>query len=183
MMMNEKDYELAAAWLDGQAVELTAGQRALAEEIRRDQADLLGALDVAAPAAAMDRARRRLAAATARPRIRLLAFVAGATAVAAAVLLITVVLRTQPQTASRNHSVAKARVAVPGPAYIAAVQKYAADDEIDKIALDVDDLEANIASLSATPTRNGRVGVMIDVLETDLTDFRFDDVLPDQSEI
>jgi hypothetical protein len=48
--MTQRDYEIVARHLDGEAVELTDEQRALAERVREDEALLGAALDVPAPA-------------------------------------------------------------------------------------------------------------------------------------
>lgn len=69
MQANERQYERVARWLDGERLELTPEEHALAEEIRRNERSLARDLPAEAPPAAMQRAERRLHAATAaRPR-------------------------------------------------------------------------------------------------------------------
>jgi hypothetical protein len=90
MIPSEQDYEQVAAWLDGGKVELTAGQRALAEEIAADSSRLGSALDVSPPPGVLHRVHARMQppqdAHKARRRHGWLVFPAAAAA-AAAILL------------------------------------------------------------------------------------------------
>lgn len=56
--LNENNYERVAAWLDGQAVELTAAEFALAQQIQQGEAELGGMLEASAPATSLAEARR-----------------------------------------------------------------------------------------------------------------------------
>ncbi len=98
MAITEQQYERIALWLDGQDVTLTDAERALADEIRRDEALVGPAADVRAPRSALDRASRRMAAELARParRLRIGRFVAVAAAAAAAIIVATALLMPDP---------------------------------------------------------------------------------------
>jgi hypothetical protein len=92
MTTQETQHERVARYLDGERVELSADERALADELRAGEGFLAADLDVRCTAAARRRAQRRLyAAVSARPR-RSLRFVAlaGSVAAAAAVVLLAV---------------------------------------------------------------------------------------------
>ena len=94
MAITERQYERIALWLDGQDVALNDAERAVADEIRRDEAFVGAAADVRIPHGALDRASRRVAAELARPtrRLRIGRFVAAAGAVAAAIIVVTALL-------------------------------------------------------------------------------------------
>ena len=62
---NEGQFERAARSLDGERLDLSSAERDLADEVRRLDASLAGAMDTPAPARATARASRRLAAALA----------------------------------------------------------------------------------------------------------------------
>lgn len=87
MLWNDEQYERVARWLDGDAVELTAAESALAEEIRAEEARLGDALQAAPPMVAMARARVRMIAAAARPRWHAVRWGLSGAAAAAAVLV------------------------------------------------------------------------------------------------
>ena len=89
MELTERQYERIARRLDGEAVELDADERAVADEMHSLEAMLGGALDVEVPRAALQRAERRVSAefARPRPRLRVLRFAAGAVAAAAMVMI------------------------------------------------------------------------------------------------
>lgn len=91
MNPRHEDYERVGRWLDGEPVELTDAQRALAEEVAADAAALGPALDVSLPAGALHRAHGRLKRALPRRRrwqpLRWAAAAAAAAAVTLAVVL------------------------------------------------------------------------------------------------
>jgi anti-sigma-K factor RskA len=107
-----KDYEAVARWLDGEAVELTAEQRALGAEIAAGEAAVGVALDAPVPPGALHRAAARLAGA--RPAGRRSAvvwrWVGAAAAAAAAVVFLALPPRT-PTTHTRGET-AEAPVAL-----------------------------------------------------------------------
>ncbi len=70
MSLSEQDYGQVARWLDGEDVELTAAQRALAEEVAADSERVGRALEVELPAGTLHRVAARLAAGAARPRAK-----------------------------------------------------------------------------------------------------------------
>jgi len=90
MHWTDEQYERVARRLDGEAVELTSAEEALAAAVRRGEVETARALDVALPAAAKARARRRLVAALARPRWRAASW--AVTGAAAAAVLIAVAI-------------------------------------------------------------------------------------------
>ena len=92
MQVYDADYERIGRWLDGEAVELTAAERAVADEIRRDELLLDAPIDGRGQHEAMARARRRLSAELGRPRRRklVLAALTGVEAAAVAALLVMV---------------------------------------------------------------------------------------------
>ncbi|GAG02154.1 unnamed protein product, partial [marine sediment metagenome] len=98
MNLTEEQYARIARWLDGQDVELSAEERAVAAEVRQGEGYLAAMLDVPLRREALDRAWRRLAADLARPRRRALqiGYAAGAIAAAAAVVILAVTLMHSP---------------------------------------------------------------------------------------
>jgi hypothetical protein len=88
--MTEFNYERIALWLDGDPIELTAEERAAADEIRRDELLLDSPIDAADQRRAVDRAANVMRAALARPRRRkrYLGILTAAEAVAVAAVLI-----------------------------------------------------------------------------------------------
>jgi hypothetical protein len=108
MTVNEESYERVARRLDGEEIALSPEERALAEEIARDEAALADSLDVRAPQAAIDRARRRMTAEMGRPSLHLLRRIAWTAAAAAAILVVAVLAwhspdKTTVPTASARH--------------------------------------------------------------------------------
>lgn len=92
MTTQEAQYERIARYLDGERVELSADEQALADDLRAGERFLADGLAVNCPHSASRRAQRRLySAVAARPR-RTLRFVAlaGSVAAAAAVVLLAV---------------------------------------------------------------------------------------------
>ena len=89
------DFERVARWLDGEDVELTAEQRALAEEVLADEAALAGALEVAPPPGVLHRVQAGLVRGPVRRplRRRYLAVLSAAAAVVATVLALWLVGR------------------------------------------------------------------------------------------
>jgi len=59
MAPTDRDYEFVGRWLDGEAVELTAEQKALAARIAADAAVVGEAMDVPLPAGMLHRVHRR----------------------------------------------------------------------------------------------------------------------------
>lgn len=86
MVDNLEQYEKIAQKLDGQDVQLTAQEQAIADEILRDETAIAGKLECDVPAETMRRLQRRLSAEVARPsRLKL---IIRHTAIAAAASLI-----------------------------------------------------------------------------------------------
>jgi hypothetical protein len=180
MQLSEHDYELIGRWLDGEPVELTAAQRAAADEIARDTAAVDLSVDPRRQHEAMDRARRRLSAELARPtRRRRLSIVAAVEAVAvAAVLIFTIMVGTGIDT---------------GPAWSLEAIIAAADeadapdmmdlfqDEMDLIQEEMDALEAEL--LVDLPDE-GHEELELDSLQRQIDEFWLDqpaDILFEES--
>lgn len=139
MQVYDADYERIACWLDGEAVELTAAERAVADEIRRDELLLDAPMDGRSHEA-MARARRRLSAELARPRRRklVLAALTGVEAAAVAALLVM---------ALTIHTVSNG----PGPASIMSLETFVrvtaqtdGPEEMDLIEDELDRLRAEL---------------------------------------
>ncbi|HUS48147.1 MAG TPA: hypothetical protein VM098_08505 [Phycisphaerae bacterium] len=171
--LNEEQYERVARWLDGEKVKLTPPEQDATEEICRTEADLASALDAASRQASMDRARRRLAAALARPQLRLWRIGALATAAAAAVVLAAVLWHPtgQPPVTAPQLTLQVQQVQANG-AYLAALEYFAADDELDMVKHDLDDLAADMA-LAAAPRA---IDLKMEAIEKDIDEFLFEDM-------
>ena len=147
MALTEEQYERIGRWLDGESVELSANERAAAEEIRGAEAHLAGPMrDVEVPARAMARARRRLVAATARPalRVRFVGIAAGAAAVAAAVVIALLTFLAEPDSRKPDRNQADDQT-IPVEVWVAAVQQTPGGDDIALLADELDKLEAELA--------------------------------------
>jgi anti-sigma-K factor RskA len=169
--LNEEQYERVARWLDGEKVKLTPPEQDATEEICRAEADLASALDAASRQASMDRARRRLAAALARPQLRLWRI--GALAAAAAAVVLAAVLwhpTGQPPATAPQLTPQVQRGQADG-AYLAALEYFAADDELDIVKHDLDDLAADLA-LAAAPRA---IDLKMEAIEKDIDEFLFED--------
>jgi len=166
MRISEEQYERVAQYLDGRDIDLEGPERDLSEEIRRDER-LLAAFDVAPPARAMARARRRMIAALGRVRTRLLwlrRVVGVESAAVAALLLVAVTLSivsTGPPRRTRP-------AAVPTSVLLAPVVDPAEDD-LDILAGQLDELEADMVALLTISRPE------IDSLERDIQDFLMND--------
>ncbi len=155
---NDKEYERIGRRLDGEDVELTAEQQAVADDIIAAQAALAGRLDAPAPPHALRHARRRMAGELARPRhnnlMRLGTYAAAAAAVAA-VVVVAVMVQPDPKLTSNG-----------GPAIAIQTVLYESADEL---ADQLDQIEAAMVG-------GDELGFSIDELERDLDDFwSFDD--------
>ena len=154
MALTEEQYERIARWLDGESVELSAEERAAAEEVRGAEARLAGPMrEVEVPARAMARARRRLAAATARPtlRARRVAVAAGAAAVAAAAVIALLMFLGGPERQKADRDLVGDQT-IPVEVWVATVQQTPGGDDIALLADELDKLEAELAwSESAQP--------------------------------
>ena len=94
--MSEKQYERIANWLDGQNVPLSEAERAVADEIRRDEQMLASSAGGDWPREALVRASRRMTAELARPRRLWVGRFVAAAAAAAAIIAIAILLPTGP---------------------------------------------------------------------------------------
>ena len=162
MSMTESNYERIALWLDGDPIELTADERAVADEIRRDELLLDSPINAVDQRRAIDRAANVLRAAMARPRRRKrylgILTAAEAVAVAAAVILFW----------------AMPFVGTPAPTDLEEVYVVAAADldTLDELDIFQDELNSIQADLAAEDW--GTTGDQdVDSLEEQLEDFLF----------
>ena len=167
MPLNEEQYERIARWLDGEPIELSEVERAVAEEIRRDEAFVASLAPVQAPTTALDRARRRMTAELARPSHRtnwVGRFAVAAAAVAIAVLAAWM-LMSDPGTK-------KTPIAKPGPENgevpFEVVLEHMDDDtqldEIDVLGDELAELRADIFLTMDEP----EIDTEINALESEL---------------
>ncbi len=143
MNMNDEQYERIGRWLDGETIELTAEERAVALEIRRDESAMADAmLDVQVPLPAMARARKRMTVALVGQgrRVLRIGFGAVGAAAAAAVVLAVSMLWTEPQAARPRQASSE----IPADVWIGAMTPSpqieainALGDAIDRLAADV----------------------------------------------
>jgi len=90
MTLNDEQYERVARRLDGQDIQLSSEEQALAEAMRAQEQYLDSVLPVPVPAEVLRRVDRRLTAALARPRHRV-RWIGVAAATAAAVVIAVLV--------------------------------------------------------------------------------------------
>ena len=175
MELNEKQYERIALWLDGQPADLTADERAAAEEIRSGEAALRIAMPVeAVPARAMAAARRKVRAATVRHiavRGRFIGVAAAGAAVAAA-LVIAWTLRV-PNPPVRAPGMAH-KVTVPPEVWAQAIGEPLGGEAIQGLARELDGFEAELAVFSAPVPADWQV----DAVQHEIDDFWKDDSSP-----
>jgi hypothetical protein len=165
MELTEQQFERIARWLDGQELDLTAPERAAAEDLRRLEAQTGALLDVALPPEAMVRARRRMLQELAGRRRRTLrwAGVLGAAAAAAAAIIVVLSLRPGPPPGD---------VSQPPPLLLADVPEAPTQGEIDLLDKEVRDLEARLI----TSTLPGPEDAVLEPLWYDV-------LLPDELEV
>jgi hypothetical protein len=176
MMLNERQYERVARWLDGEDVELAPLERAAAEEIRRDEAAIAIALDAFPPTETRRRAHRRLAAALAHPRIGWWRVAAAAAAAAAAVLIVVAFTRKAPQP-QPTPTVVRPPERLHDEEPVEALIGLSAEDEIDLLTTDLVELTADIAAAEGPDGRGADIDVQIEVLEKELEEFYLYDML------
>ncbi len=162
MAMTESNHERIARWLDGESIELTADERAVADEIRRDELLLDSPIDARDQRQAMDRAANRMRASLARPRRRkrYLGWLTAAEAVAVAALLIVT---------WTVHMVNSGTGPDVPNVYITAVAGLDTFDELDFLQDELDSLQADLSAEDWRSTDDYDV----DDLEEQLEDFLF----------
>ena len=92
MIPCDEDFERVGRWLDGEKVDLTAPQQALAEEMASVAADVGPALDVAPPPGVLHRVHARMKRAASAKPARSRIFRMGAAAAAAAAVVVAMLL-------------------------------------------------------------------------------------------
>lgn len=170
MNMNEQQYERIARWLDGEAVDLTAAEQAVAQELRRDEAAIAEAMtDVKTPLAAMARARRRMTAAAGGRRVLHLAFGAVGAAAAAAIVLAATMLWTPTPAAGpvAGNGGAANSADVPPEVWVGAMAPSAQMETMSALGDAIDRLASEVAiSTPALP-----VDHEMDSIQDELNDF------------
>ncbi len=167
---SKDEYGVIARWLDGERVELTDWERALGEEIRRDERDLGAMLDVSTPPEVLERVRRRMTGRRVPPRrrvIRIGATVGALTAAAALVLGITLLW---------NHP----RATPPPPVEVAILdvdnarsESLGWEAEMEMLNLQLDELEVEIV----VSARVDELGESLEFLEEEIEQFWSDPTL------
>ena len=185
MALNDGQYERIAEWLDlprggGGRVELTADERAAAEQIRRAEAELAARLACEAPRAAMDRARRRMLAELARPARRRpdgtrLRYIAAAAAAAAIVLGVMLFRGPGPQ----GPQTPVALPNLPTDTLVAEALKSGSAD-LDLLAGEIDAFEVDLLA-SGWPAAADPAGGL-DELEHEIDEFWMEQSPPDMPE-
>lgn len=166
MTLEERNYQRVARYLDGEAIELDAAERALADEIRRDESSLYTRLDVPLPDGLEQRQARRVLSVS-RPRRRLLRFSAwgGALAAAAAMLLVAV-LHTQPTSKPKTLT---PQSQITTEQYVESLAPQAeVDTELELLSDMLDEVEADLAFVSDNALE---VDGSIEELETSIETF------------
>jgi len=166
-VLKDEGYERVARWLDGDGLALTAEERAVAEELRRDESAVGSLLDTPPPGRALDRARRRanvaLKGRVPRWRVGLL----GGAAAAAAAALVAIVLFPAPEPPPTRIA-ANPAPRTTGTAFLAALNALATEDEIDTLAGDLDEIAADIVLTARPELHDPVMDVRIDMLEREI---------------
>lgn len=172
MNATPEQYERIALWLDGEAVELSPSERALAEEVRRDEALLAGAMtEVPVPARARERARKALrSAAVPRSvvRVRFIGIAAAGAAVAAA-LIVAAALRVHDLPIPPPPE--RASAPVPVEVWIQTIARPPGGEAIAWVATQADLLEAEWAAARWAPALDRQT----DAIQQEIADFLLND--------
>ncbi|MHC4295169.1 MAG: hypothetical protein ACYSTL_06250 [Planctomycetota bacterium] len=160
MELNERETQRVARYLDGELVDLTAGEQAVADDIRRREAILLEVPDIPVPSHAMHQARRRMMGELARPqrRTKWITWAGAGAAVAAAVLIVAVwVWRPDSQ---------RPRFEVTPEALALAYENPAGDLDLDLIEEELEGLQADVlVSLHPEPVES-EIETLQEMLDT-----------------
>ncbi len=172
MEYTDRQYERVAEWLDGEPVELTPHERALAEEIPALEAKLSGTMAVEIPPEAREQTKRRLAAELARPgvrwgRVRQAFAVAAVLAVVASAGLL--MLPGEKPDPPRKLSV----VSYEQVTEVTRSEALAAEMEL--IAEEVDELEAEMLASATDTGEYTRAGMAVDAADAEMNEFWADD--------
>jgi hypothetical protein len=166
MEPSTEQYARVARWLDGEPLELSVAEKALAEEVARAEADFAGAFEVAPPSAVVEAAMRRALPAGRRRGVRLLRFVGPALAAAAAAAVL-IAVRPGPTTTQRRGPIFE-----PSAYEVAEVYDEAdANGDLDLIGSQLDQIQAELV---AAP-HPGAVDAQIDALQNSLDLFWLED--------
>ena len=183
--MNDGQYERIAEWLDlpagGGRVELTAAERAAAEQIRRAEVELAARIAYDAPRAAMDRARRRMLAELARPgrrRVARFGYVAAVAAAAAIVLAVTL-FRVFRGRGPERPQTPVALPNLPTDTLVAEALKSGSAD-LDLLAGEIDALEVDLLAAGWPVAADPAAG--LDELEHEIDEFWMEHPPPDTPE-
>lgn len=168
--LNDAQYRRVAQWLDGEPVALSEVERATAEEIRRAESQLSGALEVAPPTRATDAAMAGIMPRLGGTRAKVLHVVRPAMVAAAAVLLALFALRVLSPGPTRQ-------VVDNGLPVDQIVKVYDAGEnniDLDLITAEVNRLAANMAG----PAPTNAIDAEIDDLQFNVDTFWLDDAEP-----
>jgi hypothetical protein len=180
MANNEEQFERVGRWLDGEPIELTQPEKALADEIRRDEAGARLLLAAPAPREAIDRVHRRMLAELARPvhRTKWIRYAAGAVAaVAGAVLVAGSFLgwfgRANPSEPSAPVTKAPSGE-VPIEVIVEKMTEPSRNLDLEVLAKQVDELNADMAVSMLSPSASE---LQVDALQHEIDEFWLDDTV------
>jgi len=147
MSLNDQQYERVASWLDGEDIELSTAERAVAEEIRGDQALLAATIELRRPRRALARAQRRMSAELARPSRRKvwLGWLTAAESVAVAAVVVAV-MTIRVVTPNGSDAIGRPSWAsLPNELFYESLELITnGDDEIEDVRVGLEALEAEV---------------------------------------
>ena len=145
MNLTDKDYELIARWLDGEPIELTEDQLAVAREISAQSEAVADAIDVHIPPGVLHRVNVRLKQALKsrkQQRGRKVAYLVAAAAIVIVVISAAIFLLHRPGEVSH-----KSRIYHPEAGYTATVDytdEDAIEAKIEQLSQELDDYSAEL---------------------------------------
>ena len=145
MNLTDKDYELIARWLDGEPIELTEDQLAVAREISAQSKAVVDAIDVPIPPGVLHRVNVRLKQALKsrkQQRGRKVAYLVAAAAIVIVVISTAIFLLHRPGEVSH-----KSRIYHPEAGYTAAVDytdEDAIEAKIEQLSQELDDYSVEL---------------------------------------
>jgi hypothetical protein len=171
MTLDDRQSERIARWLDGHPVDLTEAERAVAEEIQRDQTLLES--EVPAPRAAMERARQQMRAELARTarhglQTRWFARVAAALLIACTTWLLFTALPTKKPAHAPPTEIAE----VPLEELLDAMEHSTVFADLDQLEQEIAEIRAEIA----VSTQNEATDLKIEAIEQQLNNLWIEDL-------
>jgi hypothetical protein len=170
MELNRDQYERIGRWLDGEALDLSPEERAVAREVQAGEAALKAIMgEPSVPARAMARAARRMDAALAAPaarrripRGRYVAVAASGAAVAAAIVIVSISGLLAPRAVPPP-----ADTSVPTYVWVGAMEEPPGGEAIHLLAREVDRFAAELTASRPPPA----VDWQIDSVQRELDNF------------